>query len=37
MELLVKTIEEFKQKELSKAFCYEKLSLQYWVNKFKDF
>ena len=36
IELLVKTVEEFKIKHLNGEFKYEKLSLQYWMNKIKD-
>ena len=35
-ELLTKTIIEFKEKHLNNDFLYEKLSLQYWTNKFKN-
>jgi hypothetical protein len=37
IELLTKTIVEFKEKEINKKFVYEKLSLQYWIHKFKSF
>ena len=37
IELLTKTIVEFKEKEINKEFVYEKLSLQYWIHKFKSF
>jgi hypothetical protein len=37
MELLVKTVEEFKIKHLNQpcGFNYDKLSLQYWMNRIK--
>jgi hypothetical protein len=35
IDLLTKTILEYKEKEINKEFLYEKLSLQYWINKFK--
>jgi hypothetical protein len=35
IELLIKTVEEFKQMELEKKFNYDKLGLQYWMNKIK--
>jgi hypothetical protein len=37
IDLLTKTIVDFKEKEVNKEFIYEKLSLQYWINKFKSF
>jgi len=36
MELLVKTVEEFKIKHLNGEFKYEKLSLQYWMTQIKN-
>jgi hypothetical protein len=36
MELLVKTIQDFKTKHLNKKFKYEILSLQYWMNRIKN-
>jgi len=37
MKLLKKKIKKFKQMELDKKFNYNKLSLEYWVKKFKSF
>lgn len=36
MELLIRTIKEFKIKHLNKEFKYEKLSLQYWMTQIKN-
>lgn len=35
LDLLTKTVEDFKKIELDKKFNYDKLSLQYWMNKIK--
>jgi hypothetical protein len=37
MELLIQKIEEFKIKELNKEFNYDKLSLQYWMKRIKEY
>ena len=34
-ELLIKTVEKFKKKHLNGEFNYNKLTLQYWMNKIK--
>lgn len=36
LDLLTKTVEDFKKIELDKKFNYDKLSLQYWMNKIKN-
>lgn len=37
LELLTNTLELFKTKHLNNEFNYNKLSLQYWINKIKEF
>lgn len=36
LELLTKTVEDFKIKHLQEFFNYDKLSLNYWMNKIKN-
>jgi hypothetical protein len=37
LELLTKTIIDFREKEINNMFSYEKLTLQYWIQKMKSF
>jgi hypothetical protein len=36
LDLLTKTVENFKIKHLNSKFNYNKMSLRYWINKIKN-